>query len=143
MDRREFLRGGASTLLVLPLGTFLLQCGDDDDNTTPAPTPATTTNPTQPDTSPPDAPPRIEDGNIIYTSSRTNLHSHSFPIPTGTFGAPPPQGISGNTTIAQAHVHTLTLSQTDLQRAANGETVKVPTSTEVGHLHVFTIVRVG
>lgn len=135
MDRRAFLRTGASTLLALPFGTFLLHCGDDDDETT-------TITPTVPDPSPPDSPPQIEGPNIIYTSSETNFHSHSFPIPIIALSAPPDQGISGNTTTAQAHSHTVVIARADLERANAGEAVKIPTSEDLGHIHVFTLVRV-
>jgi hypothetical protein len=134
MDRREFLRGAARTLLVLPFGTFLVHCDDDNDDTT------VTLNPTQPDTTPPDAPPQVQGANVVYTSSNTNLHAHSFTIPRAQFDTP--VGVAGNTTEAQAHTHTLDISAEALRRAANGETIKLPSSNTLGHTHVFTIVRV-
>ena len=136
MDRREFLRGAAKTLLVLPFGTFLLHCDDDDDGGA-----IVVTNPTQPDPTPPDAPPRLDGANVVYTSSETNLHSHSFSVPLTQLTSP--TGVSGNTTEAQAHSHTLTITADVLERAASGQTVKVESSSDIGHTHTFTIVRIS
>jgi hypothetical protein len=136
MDRREFLKDTARMLLVLPMGTFLLRCGGDDDN-------VVTVNPTTPDTTPPDAPPQIQGDAVVFTSSVTNLHSHSFAVPLAAFTSPPLTGVAGETTVAQAHTHTLLIPQDALIRAQSGQTVKIPTSETLGHTHVFTIVRVG
>ena len=135
MDRREFL-SSAATLLVLPLGTFLVHCGSNDNGTT------VSSNPNNPatDTTPPDAPPQLAGSNVVYTTSKVNLHSHSFTVPDVQFTVP--TGLTGNTTAAQAHTHTITITSDDLTRAENGETVKIPTSTEVGHNHVLTLVKV-
>ena len=127
-------------LLVLPFGTFFLQCASDNEdnggNTT-------TTNPTQPtDSTPPDAPPRVEGANVVYTSSQTNAHSHSFTVPANVFGSPPAGGLSGATTSAQLHSHLLTISQAQFQSANSGQTVKIETNNVAGHTHTFTLVKV-
>jgi len=142
MDRREFLRDATKMLLVLPFGTFLLECGSSDNGTT---SPTTTTNPTMPgvDTTPPDAPPVVQGANILYTSSQTNAHSHSFSVPSANLTSPPPAGVSGATTAAQLHSHEVVITQADFQAAMAGQTVKVETSNVAGHTHTFTIVRVG
>jgi len=138
MDRREFLRDATQMLLFLPFGTFLLECGSSDDGTT------STTNPTTPaDSTPPDAPPQVQGANILYTSSETNAHSHSFSVPSVALTSPPPAGISGATTSAQLHSHDVVITQADLQGAMSGQAVKVETSNVIGHTHTFTIVRVG
>lgn len=141
MDRREFLRDAARMLLVLPFGTFLLECGSSDNGGGAT----TTTNPTQPgpDTTPPDAPPRVEGANIVYTSNQVNAHSHSFSVPSADLTSPPPSGVSGATTEAQFHSHEVVITQSDLQNAMSGQTVKVETTSVEGHTHTFTIVRVG
>ena len=142
MDRREFLRDAARMLLVLPFGTFLLECGSDNNTGGGA---TSTTNPTQPgpDTTPPDAPPRVVGANIVNTSDQVNAHSHSFSVPSADLTTPPPSGVSGATTEAQFHSHELVITQANLQSAMSGQTVKVQTSNVVGHIHTFTIVRVG
>jgi hypothetical protein len=138
MDRREFLQGFGKTLLVLPWGTFLLHCGGDD--TTPAPSSSVVTNPAAPDPTPPDAAPQAIGPNITYTTNQVQLHSHSFTVSAAQFATP--VGASGTTTAAQAHTHDVTFTVDDFHRAANGEVVKVPTSSTLGHAHVFTLVRI-
>jgi hypothetical protein len=137
MDRREFLIRGGSALLVLPLGTFLVRCSSSDNGVT-----TSSPSPTEPDQTPPDAPPRVVGENVVYTSNQVNAHSHSFSVPTGAIANPPAAGISGNTTTAQLHEHSLVLTQADLQAASSGQTVKVSTGNTLGHTHVFTIVKV-
>lgn len=141
MDRRAFLRDATRMLLVMPFGAFLVQCSDDDDGG-----PAISVEPTVPppvDTTPPDAPPRVEGANVVYTSSETNAHSHSFSIPSSAFASPPLAGLSGATTEAQLHTHLLAVTQADLMNAAAGQSVKVVTTSDAGHTHTFTIVRVA
>jgi hypothetical protein len=129
-------------LIVLPFGTFLVRCSNNDGGG--STTYTSPTNPTPPgDSTPPDAPPRIEGANIVYTSSQTNAHSHSFSIPSADLTSPPAAGIEGATTAAQLHSHLLTVSQASLQSAAAGQTVKIETSSVAGHTHTFTIVRIG
>jgi len=140
MDRRAFLRDATRMLLVLPFGTFLIQCGSSSNGGY-----GSSSNPTQPgvDSTPPDAPPRVDGANIVYTSSQTNAHSHSFSVPSADLTSPPPSGVSGATTEAQLHSHSLVITQADLQDAAAGQTVKIETTSTIGHTHTFTLVRVG
>lgn len=139
MDRREFLIRGTRALLLLPLGTFLVACGSGDDGTTSYTPP---TEPTPPDSTPPDAPPELQGDNVVYTSSVTDAHSHSFSIPIAALASPPEAGLSGNTTSSLAHTHTLLLTEADLRAAAVGQSVKKVTSSDLGHTHTFTIVKV-
>jgi hypothetical protein len=129
-------------LVVLPFGTFLVQCSNNDGAGV-----TSSTNPNNPapggDTTPPDAPPRIEGDNIVYTSNQVNAHSHSFSIPSASFTSPAPAGISGATTSAQLHSHLVTVTQQTLASTAAGQSVKVETSNVAGHTHTFTFVRVG
>ena len=137
MNRREFLKGASRVLLVLPFGTFLLGCSGDEGT-------GTEVNPTLPDDdTPPDAPPKVIGTNTIFTSSDTNGHSHSFTVPQAAFENPPLGGIMGRTTEAQGHQHNLTIDQEALRRAASGEIVKVETSQDAEHTHMFTIVKIG
>lgn len=135
MERRAFLRHAAGALLVLPFGTFLVQCTGDDDV-------MGETSPTEPDPTPPAAPPRAAGGNIVYTSSETNLHAHAFSVAQNALISPPTGGVSGVTTEAQLHVHTLAITEAQLRQAAALQVVKVRTGDALGHTHVFTIVRV-
>lgn len=141
MQRREFLLRTAKTLLVLPFGTFLVHCAGDDDEVTISTTPTEPTQPAEED--PPDAPPRVAGGNVIYTSSNVNLHSHTFAVAQSLVISPPSGGISGNTSEAQLHVHTLVITEEQLRQAAALQTVKVRTGDTLGHTHVFTIVKVA
>lgn len=134
MDRRAFLKDAAATLLVLPFGTFLLHCADDDKSNGPAPV--------QPDNSPPDAEPRIENGNIVFTSNKVLNHSHNFPVAIEAFESPPDEGVSGETTASQGHTHALTITQAALQMAAAGQAVKIQTATADGHSHTFSIIQI-
>ena len=139
MNRRDFLRGATRTLLVLPFGTFLVHCSSDEEDGT-----VVTTNPTQPtvDPTPPDAPPRVDGANVVYTSSETNLHSHSFSIPAVSLSSPPAAGVTGETTSAQLHSHLVVVRQVDLQNVEAGQSVKIETTSTVGHTHTFTFVRI-
>ncbi|MBX3199597.1 MAG: twin-arginine translocation signal domain-containing protein [Labilithrix sp.] len=134
MDRRAFLKDTASALLVLAFGTSLVQCDGDGKSTD--------TNATGPDDTPPDAPPRASGSNIVYTSSVTEGHSHSFTVPRSAFESAPFGGITGLTTEAQGHQHRLTIDQEALRRVAAGDVAKVETENQAEHTHVFTIVKI-
>ena len=136
MDRRDFLKDAAQFLLVLPFGTFLIQCKGDGGK-------SSSSNPTEPDDTPPALPPRVSGSNVIFTTSLTNDHSHSFTIPLAAFDAPPAGGIAGLTTEAQGHQHSTTIDQDAITRANGGDFVKVETGKAADdHTHEFTIVKV-
>jgi hypothetical protein len=134
MDRREFLKRSAGTILVLPFGTFLVMCKEDAE---------TGSNATEADPSPPDASPRSMGSNIIFTSSKDNGHAHSFTVPRAGIETPPVGGVVGYTTPVQGHSHALDVSQEALRRVAEGQIAKVVASKEMEHTHTFTIVKVG
>lgn len=137
MDRREFLKDAAQFLLVLPFGTFLVRCKSSDGK-------SSSSNATEPDDTPPAVPPKVQGTNVIFTSSLTNDHAHSFTVPLAAFDSPPAGGITGLTTESKGHQHSNTIDQDALQRAANGEVVKVETGKAADdHTHEFTIVKVG
>ena len=135
MDRRAFLKKAGGTLLVLPFGTFLVHCASDDGKTT-------ENNPVQPDNAPPDAQPRMENGDIVYTSNKISRHSHGFPVPVDAFSTLPEEGVSGDTTESQGHNHALSITANALAMAANGQGVKIQTATTNGHSHTFTIIKI-
>ncbi|MBX3261243.1 MAG: twin-arginine translocation signal domain-containing protein [Labilithrix sp.] len=134
MDRRTFLKDAATTLLVLAFGTSLVQCDDESGKSG--------SNASEHDDTPPDAPPRAAGTNIVYTSSETEGHSHSFTVPRSAFESAPLGGITGLTTEAQGHQHRLTIDQEALRRVAAGDVAKVETEDQAEHTHVFTIVKI-
>lgn len=133
MDRRAFLKDAAATLLVLPLGTFLLHCEGEEKNE-PAPV--------QPDNGPPGAEPRVEGDSIVFTSNKVLNHTHTFPVVIEAFDSPPEEGVSGETSVSQGHSHALMITQAALQMAAAGQAVKIQTATTDNHSHTFTIIMV-
>jgi len=139
MDRREFLIRAARALVVLPTGALLVDCSSSSSG----PATTSTTNPTQPDTTPPAAAPQVVGTNDVFTSNVVSGHSHTFAIATAAFSVPPLNGVAGETSIAASHLHTVTVTQADLQAAMAGQTVKVESSNVADHSHVFTIVRVA
>lgn len=132
MDRREFLKDAAGMILVLPFGTFLVQCGSEDKEVAP----------TQPDDQPPAAAPRLENGNIVYASNKVLTHSHNFQVPTDAIQTPPEDGVVGDTTEAQGHSHSLELTQAALTMAGSGQAIKIITASAKGHAHTFTIQKI-
>jgi hypothetical protein len=135
MDRREFLRDAAQFVLVLPFGTFLVRCKTDDGK-------STGSSATEPDETAPALPPKIKGTNVVFTTSLTNDHSHSFTVPLSAFESPPMGGITGYTTESKGHQHSTTIDQDTLQRAESGDEVKVETGKAADdHTHTFTIVK--
>lgn len=136
-DRRDFLKDAAQFVLVLPFGTFLVRCSSDDGKTTGS-------NATEPDDTPPAVAPKTMGTNVIYTTSLTNDHSHTFTVPRAAFETPPAGGVMGLTSQARDHQHTTTIDQDALRRANEGDIVKVETGKAADdHSHMFTIVKIG
>jgi hypothetical protein len=128
MNRRDFVE----RLLVLPFGVFLLRCSSS--STTGYAGPATNRDP-------PGAPPTVSGSRVVYTSSNVDEHTHTFAIDLEDFANPPDDGVSGETSEDAQHTHTLSLSSLNLTSVQNGGTLKVTTSSDAGHTHVFTFVR--
>lgn len=120
VDRRTFL----GTLVVLPVGVFLVHCGSSSGSDDPG------------------APPVKSGTQAIYTSSVVQDHDHTFAVDLAAFMTPPANGISGDTSNNQGHTHSVSISMADLQQVEAGQSVKVTTSS-TGHTHVFTFVKVG
>jgi hypothetical protein len=125
MNRRGFFRTTGGALLVLPLGSVLVQA-------------CTGTN--EPDGSGPAAPPTTSGANAEYTSNIDDGHAHTFDIALTAFSAP--TDIEGQTSVDDGHDHAVSISSADLQRVASGQTVMVTTATSEGHTHVLTLVKV-
>src|SRR5262249_20833745 len=126
MQRRHFLRAGGGALLVLPIGTFLVEAcygtsGSDGDA--------------------PAGPPEGSGSNIIYTSNIDRGHSHTFPPAPAALTAP--SDTQGETSVDEGHMHAVAISTAQLQDVQNGQSVTVTTGNTESHTHVLTFVRVG
>lgn len=131
MNRRDFVE----RLLVLPIGVFLLRCSSSTTSY------GTTSGGGGSDA--PGAPPALSGSEAVYTSSNVDAHTHTFGIQLQDFVQPPGNGVSGLTSEEAQHTHSVTVPTAVLAKVQNGDSVKVTTSTDLGHTHVFTFVRVG
>ena len=132
MNRRDFVE----RLLVLPVGVFLLRCSSSGTST------YSTTN-TGGGGDAPGAPARLSGSEVIYTSSNVQAHTHTFGIELEDFTEPPANGVDGETSNDQAHTHAVSVSAAELSQVESGDSLKVTTSLNSGHTHVFTFVRIG
>ena len=128
LNRRDFVE----RLLVLPVGVFLLRCGSGT---------AATYDSAGAGSDPPGAPPAVSGAQVVYTSSNVQGHTHTFAIDIEDF-VTPDEGVSGETSDDAQHTHTVELSDLNLTSIQNGSAVKIATSSNAGHTHVFTFVRV-
>lgn len=126
MHRREFL----STFSVLVVGgsTFLIAC-ENESGTPNGDTPA--------------AAPKQSGTQVVYTTNQVGDHSHTFAIEMSALATPPAAGVSGDTSSADGHMHSVTVPMADLKMAAAGQMVKVTTGSGGGHMHVLTIVKLA
>lgn len=130
MNRRDFVE----RLLVLPVGVFLIRCSSSS---------AATYSTAGAGSDVPGAPPRVIGSQAVYTSSNVDAHTHTFGIDLEDFESPPNDGVSGETSDDAQHTHTVSLSDLNLKSVQNGSTLKITTSSNAGHTHVFTFVRLG
>lgn len=134
MQRRDFMKWMAGSVIVIPaVGSFLLGCGGDDDET--------------PQSEDPGAAPARSGSSTVYTTNAGEMsHVHTFTIADGDLAAPPTAGLSGSTTTGtqgEAHMHTVSITMTVLANVAAGQTVKVTTGDTDGHHHVLTLVKIA
>ena len=118
MERREFLIKTAkygSLLLLLPVGWSVASCNGNDNN-------GATAN---------------QGNSLVFTSSTVESHNHEFVIVPVDLTSPPAAGITGDTSITLGHLHTVSLTQAQLQQIEAGQTVTQSTSTTEGHMHSF------
>jgi hypothetical protein len=125
MNRRGFVRMAGGAMLVLPLGSLLVQACYA--------------------TSAPDGdeaadPPTTSGSNAEYTTNVEDGHSHMFDIALTAFASP--ADIQGQTTVDDGHSHDVVVSAADLQSVESGQTVTVTTAVSEGHTHVLTLVKV-
>jgi len=79
-----------------------------------------------------------KEGNLEFTSTTVNNHSHMFTLGKADLETPPAEGISRMTTTNSNHNHMVTLTKQQLENIKNGMEEVVKTS-EVGmHTHEFT-----
>ncbi len=120
MKRREFLIrsvNGGSLLLILPVGWTVAGCGGGGYG------PGTT---------------NVTTGNsLLFTSSVVGGHSHDFNIDMVDLMQPPAAGIADNTSTSSNHMHTVSLSASELSQIKAGQTITKDTSTMLSHLHTF------
>lgn len=66
-------------------------------------------------------------------------HTHDYTIMDSDLATPPAAGLSDNTSPYDddQHVHTMVLTQADLQAIHAGQTVTKTSGTTLGHAHVF------
>jgi hypothetical protein len=132
MDRRDFVE----RLLVLPVGVFLLRCSGNSYSSNGYSSGGGNGNA-------PGAAPTVSGSEAVYTSSNVAAHTHTFGIELENFKEPPSNGVSGLTSDNAQHTHTVSVSASDLANVEKGSSVIVTTSSNAGHTHVFTFVRVG
>ena len=135
MDRKQFL----GTLLVLPVGIFLVNCSSSDDSSSNnASSGASGTDPNAPA-----APPTQSNGMDVYTSSTNSQHNHTFTFDDSSITTPPTAGVSGDTSDVGSHTHTVAISMDQLTQVGAGQSVQVTTGVAAGHTHVFTFVKIA
>jgi len=74
-----------------------------------------------------------------FSSSTDQGHNHMVTISKTDVENPPSAGISLQTSESGGHVHTLAMTQAELQSVKNGNTVTVTASNSSGHTHTFDI----
>jgi uncharacterized lipoprotein YajG len=74
-----------------------------------------------------------------FISSSSQSHTHSVQVTRLAIESTPADGYSHATSLVNSHVHTFTLSQSQLQSLKGGATLNIDTSTDSGHFHTFTI----
>lgn len=77
----------------------------------------------------------VEGDQTFTTVSDSTGHSHTLVIPETYLNDPPSSGLTAVTSTSSAHSHTITLSQSDLQNIADGQTVQYAIND--GHQHRF------
>jgi hypothetical protein len=129
LHRRQFLRSAVGTVIALPVGMFLVQGCENESGTPNGDTPA--------------APPAMMETQVVYTTNVFGDHSHTFGIETTSFTSPPMAGLTGSTSSAEGHQHSVTVTMADLQNVQTGQTIKITSGLAEGHTHVLTLVKLG
>jgi hypothetical protein len=132
MHRRGFLRFAVGTIIVVPLaGRFLVACSSDDNSDNPG------------DVDPPAGPPDVQGIAVVFSSSLTTGHFHTFSIGESDLSAPS-GAVAGTTSTAEGHNHSVNVTMAQLASVAAGQTIKVTTGSQgVGHSHVLTLLKIS
>jgi hypothetical protein len=78
---------------------------------------------------------------LAATSTNVQDHVHNVCVPLADLANPPAAGATYTTTTANGHVHTLQLTQAQLQQLSQGVVVSMTTSVAEDHVHIFTMQR--
>ena len=123
-SRRDFLWKLGGLLVIVPVGVSVAGCSSSDDDDDGDCAMANTV---------------VSTATTLTVTSVCNQHTHDYSIAVADLTSPPATGEAGMTTpyADDGHVHTVTLSMSDLASIQSGSTVMSTTSTDVGHNHVF------
>lgn len=124
VNRRDFLATAGTGLVALVLTPIVSACGGDDDN-------ASSVSPTTP----------VSCDGAGETSTVVDGHSHTVCVPNADIDDPPAAGSPYVTSVADGHQHDVLLTADELTTVANGGSVTVTTTVELGHTHDFSIHR--
>ena len=141
MNRQCFLE----TLLLLPVGLCLVHCSSDvaSDKTSAGRAGADQGGAAGAGADAPAAEPTRSDATTEYSSSDVGQHFHTFKIADDAIGAPSAGGLSGETSAAFMHAHSVSLTTEQLKQLALGVTVSIVTSSAGSHTHVFTFRKIS
>lgn len=124
IDRRAFVE----SLVVLPIGAFLVRCSSSSSSNTPPE---------------PGAAPTVSGSQAIYTSSVVQNHDHTFALDLADFVNPPSGGVSGDTSLNASHTHQVSIPMGELETLKSGSVVAITTTVVSGHSHTFTFIRLS
>ncbi len=126
LTRRDFFTKAGRLVVLLPVGASLIAaCGS-------SPNADCTTANTAMSTG----------AALIVTSSCAGAgagHDHDFTIQNSDLSTPPAAGVSGNSSPYDddQHVHTVSITQAQLQMIQAGQTVSITSGSTLGHTHTF------
>jgi hypothetical protein len=119
LPRREFVTGSTVILIMTPLAIACGGGGGDDADTSRACSGAGA------------------------NSSVVENHSHFVCVAAADIMAPPSAGATYSTTMADGHMHDVSLSADELAALGANEAVTITSSTEDGHSHQFVLQRMS
>lgn len=125
MDRQTFL----TTLVALP-GLFLVSCSSKSDEA-----PQQSTDPAQP--------PERNGTSVTFYGSNADNHTHTFILPDSALAGTAEFRDATSKDPGDMHLHLVVISADDIAKLAAGQTVKVLSSVDNGHLHYYTFMKVS
>jgi hypothetical protein len=128
LTRRDFFTRFGHLVVLVPIGTsVLLGAGCSDSSGSDCATANTA----------------MEAGGALTVTSTCagtgQGHDHDFAVQDTDLATPPAAGVSGNSSPYDddQHVHTVTLTQAQLQMIQAGQTVSIVSGTTLSHVHTF------